>query len=156
MARHQTAEIIGLHAPREVVPRRNGAESARVVVEPRSLVDRGRFGCLLAKPPHPFHRIVEPPRGAEAHRGVVAREGRELAAVRRFVQRKKHERETRIVAVGVEQRAQIARELRRHRNVAALVGTEPLEDRLVVVAQRAGVDLHHQTVGQRSSGHFHQ
>src|SRR6266566_7980265 len=156
VARHQAAEIVGIDAPRQIVPRRDRAERARVVVEAGCLVDRRRFGRPLAEAPHAFHRIVEPPRGAEAHRGVVPRKRRELAAVRRFVQREQDEREPRIVAVTLEQRAQIARELRRHRNVAAHVGTEALEDLAVVVAQRAGMDLHDQTVGQRQTRHFHQ
>ena len=86
----------------------------------------------------------------------MPRKRRELAAVRRFVQCEQHERETRIVAVALEQRTQVARELRRDRNVAAHVGTEALEDHLVVVAQRARVDLHHQTISQRQPSHFHQ
>src|SRR5438132_1198640 len=55
VARHEAAEIVGIHAPRQVVPRRDRAERARVVVEPGCLVNRRRFGCPLAEAPHAFH-----------------------------------------------------------------------------------------------------
>ena len=43
-----------------------------------------------------------------------------------------------------------------HRNVAALVRAEALGDGAVVIAQRAGMQLHHQPVVDRHARHLHQ
>src|SRR5256886_6529755 len=96
--------------------------------------------------PLPLHAPlpIYPPRRPEPHRRIVARQRRPLAAVRGFVQREQHQRESRIVAVRIEQRPQVARELGRYRNVPPAIGPGPLEQRLGVAPVRPPVELHHQ------------
>ena len=99
---------------------------------------------------------MEPPGRAELHGGIVARQGRELPRICGLVEREEHEREPRVIPKGVEQRLQIARELRRDRQIGALVRSEAREDVLVMVAERSGVHLHHQSVFDRHPRHLHQ
>ena len=62
----------------------------------------------------------------------------------------------RLVAVLVEQRPQGANILGRRRHVGALVAAELLVDQLVVVADRAGMELHGQAVFDAHAGHLGQ
>ena len=102
----------------------------------------------------PFEAVVEPPRRPEPQRGVVAGQRRQLPRVGRLVEREHDQREARVVAEPLEQRPQVPRELRRDRDVGAHVGPEPLEERAVVVAERADVELHHQPVLDAHAGHL--
>ena len=154
--RDQVPEKIRVHAARQIVASRDGAEGPSVVVEARGLVDPRRLGGALAEPHHAEHGIVEPPRRSEPHRRIVARERGQLAAVRRLVQREQHERQSRVVAVRVEQRAQVARELRRDGDVSPTVGAELLGERPIVIPERPRVDLHHEPVFEGHLRHLHQ
>src|SRR5262245_64484127 len=131
---------------RQIVSGGNRAKRARVVVETCGIVDPGSLRDLLAVPRHAVDRIVEPPRRTESHGWIMTSEWRELARVRRLVERKQEQREPRIVSIRLEQRTEIARVFGLKRNVGALVGPEALEDGRVVIAQRAGVQLHDETI----------
>ena len=61
----EAREERAVDAARDVVPRRNRQEGARVVVEADGVVEAGGFGGLLAEAPHPFRAVVEPPGRAE-------------------------------------------------------------------------------------------
>src|SRR5436853_5293121 len=63
--RDEPREVVRVHAPRQVVPCRNGAESPCVVIEAGGLVDTRRLGGALAETRHPLEPIVEPPRRPE-------------------------------------------------------------------------------------------
>src|SRR5690242_13539830 len=139
MPRNQTAEEVRVHAARQVVSRWNRAKRARGVGKARRLVDPRRLRGPLPEPRHAGHRIVKPPRRPEPDGRIVTGEWSQLAAVGGLVQGEEHEGEPGIVAVGVQEGSQIARELGRYRDVATLVGTEPVEHYAVVVPQRAGV-----------------
>src|SRR5213075_141430 len=58
-----------------------GAERARVVGKAGGVVDPRGLRDALPEARHALDRVMKPPRRAEQHGGVVARERRELAAV---------------------------------------------------------------------------
>src|SRR4030095_4530897 len=74
----ERGEKAAVHAPRDVVARRDRKERARVVVEPDRVVEARGLDDLLAKPLHAFGAVVEPPGRSELQDRIVAPEGREL------------------------------------------------------------------------------
>src|SRR5689334_2413575 len=124
MARNEAPEEVRVDASREIVSRGDGAEGARVVVEPRRVVDARRLRRELTVARHPLDGIVEPPGRAEAYGRIVTGERRQLTRVCRLVQREQHEGEARIVPVRVEQRVKVSRVLGRDGNVGSFVGTK--------------------------------
>ena len=138
------------------MPGGNGAEGARVVVEAGGVVDAGRFGNLLAIPPHAFDRVVEPPRWPKAQGRIVTRERRELTRIGAFVEREQHHGEARVVAVLLEQGPKVPRVLRGERNVGSLVHAEALEHHGIMVAECAGMELHHEAILRGETRHLHQ
>ena len=146
MTRHEAREEVRVGAAGQIVARGDRAERARVVVEAGGLVDPRGLRGVLSKAPHALQGVVKPPGRAEAHGGIMPGEGRQLPAVGGLVEREDHERESRIVAVRVQQGSEVARELGRDRDVSASIGAELLEQRAVVIPQRARVNLHHQPI----------
>src|SRR5690554_8221713 len=65
----------------DVVPRRNGKERARVIVESVGVVQPSSFHHLLEKSLHAVHAVMEPPRWPKAHRGIVPAQRRKHAPV---------------------------------------------------------------------------
>src|SRR5215468_17074 len=63
---HQLRQICRIYSPRDIVPRRNGQESSRVVVEPHRIVEAGGLGHPSAETHHPFRTVMEPPRWPES------------------------------------------------------------------------------------------
>src|SRR5437773_4837797 len=124
MSCHESAQIIRVESSRQVVPSRNGAEGARVIVEAYRVVDPRGFGGLLAKPRHAFDGIVEPPGWSQTDGRIVSGERRQLARIGRLVEREQDQSKARVVAVRVEQLGQISRVFRGNRDVAALVWSE--------------------------------
>ena len=84
----------------------------------------------------------------------MARQGRQLAAILSFVDGEQDQRQPPVVADRVEQRLQGVHVVGWLRNVGALVGAEAREDGGVVVAHGAGMDLHHEAVGDAHAGEF--
>src|SRR6185503_6195031 len=102
----EAREEAAIHATRQVVPRRDRQEGARVVVEAYGVVEAGRLGGLLAEAPHALGAVVEPPGRAELENWIVSRERRQLAAVRALVEREQDQRQRALIAETIEQRAQ--------------------------------------------------
>ena len=73
-----------------------------------------------------------------------------------LVQGEQDQRQAGGVAVAVQQRPQRMHIVGGGGDVGALVAPEPLEQPAVVVAETAGVDLHHQAVVQAHAGHHRQ
>ena len=86
----------------------------------------------------------------------MARERRELARVRRLIEREQNQREAWVVPVRVEQGTKVARELRHHRDVTARIRPEPLGYHAVVITERTRVELHHEAVLARQASHLHE
>ncbi len=76
----------------------------------------------------------------------MARERGKLARVGGFVEREQDESQARIVAETVQQGLQVSGELRGDGDIRADIGSKPLEQGTVVVAERADVQLHDQPV----------
>ena len=95
---------------------------------------------------HAIATVMEPPRRPDPQRRVVSGQRRELAGIRALIEGEDDQGQSRIVAEFFQERAQVPGELRRHRDVRAHVGSEPLEHRPVVVPGRADVELHDQAV----------
>ena len=70
----------------------------------------------------------------------------QLARINRFVEREENDREIGIVAVPGQQRLQRMHEIGAAGHVGTLVAPEAREHRRIVVAERTGVDLHHQAI----------
>ena len=77
----QRGEEAAVHAARNVMPRGDGEEGARVVVEADGIVKARGFCGGAAEAQHAFRAVMEPPRRAQAQAGIVAGERREFAAV---------------------------------------------------------------------------
>ncbi len=80
---------------------------------------------------------------------------REFARISRFVECKKNQSQTWIIAIFVEQWLQITGVLRPDWDVGALIKPKMLGNRVVVVAQRAGMQLHRQAVVDAHTRHLH-
>src|SRR3546814_3003505 len=88
----------------------------------------------------------------------MAGERCELARIGRFVEREEDDRQPRLGPEAVEQRLQRLDIVGAHRNVAALVAAMAFEQLVIMVAARAGMNLHHHAVldahrGERSAEH---
>src|ERR1044071_7976324 len=121
MSRDETSEVVSIDASRQIVSGRNRAERARIVGEAGGVVDAGGLCRFAAEAQHSLDRIVEPPRRTQEHRGIMPGERRQLAAVRRLVEREHDKAKARVVPIIVEQMSQIARELSGNWNVSAPV-----------------------------------
>ena len=84
----------------------------------------------------------------------MAGKRRQLARIGAFVEREEDDREVAFIAVFAEQWAEVRHIIGPHRDVGALVAAEAGEQRRVVVAATAGVDLHHQPIVEAHAGHF--
>src|SRR3546814_10156784 len=80
-----------IHPPRDIVPRGDRQESARVVVEADTIVEARGLGNALAEAAHPFGAVVEPPRRTDPKRGIMARQRRQLARIAVLVERERSE-----------------------------------------------------------------
>src|SRR6476620_3789715 len=69
---HETAQVVGIDATREIMPGGDRAERACVVVEADRVVDTSRLRGSLTEPHHALNGVVKPPRRAEAQRRIVA------------------------------------------------------------------------------------
>ena len=128
------------------MPRRERGQGTGVVDEAGEVVDPRGLDDAVEEAVDAGRAVVEPPGAAEQHRGIVAGERRELAAVGALVEREENDAEVRIAAACLEQRAQAARPVGRDRDVRADVAPEPLGERAVVIAQAADMELHHEPV----------
>src|SRR6478672_6182226 len=81
MPGYEAGEPVGIDASRQVMPRRNGAEGARIVVEASRVINAGGLSRALAKPLHAFDGIVKPPGRAESQGGVMPGQRREFPGV---------------------------------------------------------------------------
>ena len=95
-----------VNAPSHIMPRGNGEERARVVIEAHGVVEARRLRGLLAETHHALGTVKEPPGRPQAQAGIVAGERRQLAAEGRLIQREQNDGEVALVAKAVEQRAQ--------------------------------------------------
>src|SRR4030095_16432642 len=85
--RHQPREEAAIDPPRGVMARRNRPEGTRVAVEADRIVEPGSLRRLLAKAQHALGAVVKPPGRPELEDRVMTGERRQLARVRRLVQR---------------------------------------------------------------------
>src|SRR2546423_1153075 len=139
MPRDETGKVVRVDAAGEIVPSGDRAESARVVSESCGVLDARRLRRLLAKSHHSLDRVMKPPRRAEQHRRIMTGQRGKLTTVGRLVQREHDEPKALVIAVGLEQWAQIARKLRRNGNVATAVGAITAMNPFIVIAQRSGM-----------------
>ena len=143
-------------APRHVVPCGDREIGARVVVEADGVVEAGGLRRELAEAAHAAGAVEEPPGRPEPQARIVAGERRELAAVGALVEREQDQREVRLVAEAIEQRLQRAHIVGAGRNVGAHVAAEALEERRVVIAEGARMDLHDEPVVEAHPRHLGQ
>ncbi|MNX42751.1 hypothetical protein D3C86_731760 [compost metagenome] len=80
----------------------------------------------------------------------------QFAAVGGLVQREQDQGQARVRTEPIQQRLQRPDVIRPGRDIAALVAAEAVKDRRRVIAEAAGVKLHHQTVLDRHGGHLGQ
>ena len=83
-------------------------------------------------------------------------ERRKLARIAGLVQREDDDGQARVVAMGIQQRLQRADIIGLHRNVGALVAAMAVEERAVVIAERAGMDLQDEPVIEAHPRHLRQ
>jgi hypothetical protein len=102
-------------------------EGARVVDEAGAAVEAGRLGHGGAKAQDRVGGVEEPPGCPDVHARVEAGERRDLAREGRLVHREEDEMEIGVLAVALEQRAQLLHVARRQRNVVPGVGAEASE-----------------------------
>ena len=152
----KAGDPVGVDAAGQVVPNGDGGIGPRVIVEARGVVETAGLRDQFSEAHHAVPAVEEPPRRPQTHGRVVAREGCQFPREGRFVQHEDDQAEARLAAEAVEQRLQVARELGRNRDVRAHVRSVVLENRPVVVAQRTGMELHHETVLGTHARHFHQ
>ena len=81
---------------------------------------------------------------------------RQLAAVNRFIKGKENYAQTGMVAVLVEQRFKAAHIFGRRGNIGALVTAKIFKHIVVVIAEAARVNLHHQTIFNTHTCHLGQ
>ncbi|MNT10780.1 hypothetical protein D3C72_1456280 [compost metagenome] len=99
---------------------------------------------------------MEPPARPQLQRRIVAGQRGQFAAVGGLVQRKQDQGQTRVRTEPIQQRLQRPDVIGLGRDIATLVAAKPIEDGGAVIAEAAGVKLHHQTVLNRHGGHFGQ
>src|SRR5450759_1800932 len=92
-----------VHPPRHIVTRGDRKEGARVVVEADGVVEACRLRRLLAKPLHALGAVVEPPWRAQPENRIVPCQRRELARIRRLIQREKNDGQIALVAEAIEE-----------------------------------------------------
>src|SRR3546814_20671394 len=115
-----------IHPPRDIVPRGDRQESARVVVEADTIVEARGLGNALAEAAHPFGAVVEPPRRTDPKRGLMARPRRQLARIAVLVERDEDDREAGLRSVAPEHRGERGDITGRHRSVGTLVAAAML------------------------------
>ena len=152
----ELGEIGAVDAPGDVVAGGDREIGAGVVVEADGIVEAGRLRGQLAEAQHRFGRIEEPPARPEPQRRVVPGERGELARIAGLVQGERDDGEVRLVADGVEQGLQRLDIVGRGRDVAAHVAAKLFEQRSVVIAPGAGMDLQHEPVVETHLRHLGQ
>src|SRR5438093_5195025 len=99
---------------------------------------------------------MKPPGRTEFETRIMACEGGELARVAAFVEREDNQTKARVVTERIEERLQGADVIGAGGNIGALVAAVIVEQPLVMVAERTGMDLHHQSVLYAYASHFGQ
>src|SRR6185312_16357397 len=127
----QPSQERAVDAARNIVPRRDGQEGAGVIVESDGVVEPGRFRRVLTKTQHSFGTVVKPPGRPQLQARIVARQRRQLTAVASLIQGEQNQR---------------LHVLGRTGDIAAFVASILIEKAPVVIAESAGVNLHHQAV----------
>src|SRR5580693_2644306 len=74
MLHDEAREKHAIDAARDIMPRGDREERARVVVESHRVVEAGRLRSQLTKTHHALRRIVEPPRRPQPQRRIMPRE----------------------------------------------------------------------------------
>ena len=72
MLHDEFGEVGAIDAPRHIMPRRDLAEGARIVLEADRIIEAGCLGGELPEAPHAFRRVVEPPRWPQFEDRIVA------------------------------------------------------------------------------------
>src|SRR4051812_41270781 len=93
---YQLREVGTVYASRNVMPRRDREEGARVIVKSDGVVETGSLRHALAIPSHALRTVVKPPCRAELQRRVVSGERRKLPAVGAFVEGEDNQRQSRV------------------------------------------------------------
>src|SRR5215471_6571743 len=89
---------------------------------------------------------MKPPWRSKFHRRIVSGQRREFARIRRFIQRKYDECESRIIAVFVQKRRQTASVFNCDWDISTFVQTETLDHAKIMISIRARMELHYQSV----------
>ena len=132
----QTRQPIGRCASPHIVPRRDGAEGTRVVVEACRVIQSRRFHDLIEVTRHSVQTVVEPPWRTEFQRGIVSGQRSEFARVGGFIEREQDQGKMRIVSIFVQQADAGCACIRSGSGMSApLSKPKSLEDDLVVIAQ---------------------
>jgi len=152
----EPGEVAAVEAAGHVVSRRDGAERAGVVDEPGRPVETRGLRDDGAEPGDRLGRVEEPPGHPGIHRGVEARDRRDLAGEGRLVDREDHQVEALGGAEPFEQRPQPPGELGGHRDVVAAVRAVPRERRCVVVSVDPRVQRHDEAVLHGHPRHLHE
>ena len=78
----------------------------------------------------------------------------QLARIRGLIQREQNHRQIPLIAETVEQRFEGLHIIGGGGNIRAHVAAKLVHNHMIVIAHRAGMDLHHQAVIERHAGHF--
>jgi hypothetical protein len=100
----QAGEEGAVDAAGNVMARRDGEESASVVVEAYRVVEAGGLGGLLAKTHHALWGVMEPPRGSKFECGVMSGERSQFPGEGGFVEGEEDEGQALIISIAIQQR----------------------------------------------------
>src|SRR6516225_7754729 len=156
MFRHQLCEIGTIDSPSHIVPRRNRQEGTRIVIEPHGVVKTRCLCCLFAETHHAFRAVLEPPCWPKPQAWIVPRQRRKFAAVRRFIEREKDNRQLPFIAHSIEQWSQRVDEIDRPGNVRTHVAAKPLMNRPIMIPYTSRVNLHHEPIVHAHQCHLGQ
>src|SRR5512141_3298681 len=96
MTNNQPCQPVGGGSPPDIMPCRDGTESARIIVEASRVVDACRFHYLVEVACHAIQAVEEPPGWTEFQCGVVTCQCGEFAGIGCLIEREQDQCETRV------------------------------------------------------------
>ncbi len=150
----EAAEEGAVNATGYVVAGGDGEEGAGIVVEAYGVVEASGFGDLFAEIASCLRGSRGTTRADRVEGRIVAGQRGEFAGEAGLVEGEEYEGEAGVVAVLVEERAEVAGVLGGRGHIGAFVATEFLVDEAVVVADGARVELHGEAVFDRHARHL--
>src|SRR5258708_35455749 len=141
MVGDQLGEESAIDAPRHIVPPGNREKGSGVVIETYSIVEARRLRDVLAKTRHALRTVVKPPRRSQSQARIMPGQRSQFAAVGRFIQREKNDRQVALIAELIEQRTKSVHIICRGRDVGSPAAAALFIQLAIVLMRRARVNL---------------